>query len=266
MISCIVPSHNASATLVRALRSALTQPGEIEVVLVDDASTDGSAEIAAQAFPGQVASGQLLIVRLASNHGPGLARNMAVAAASGEYLAFLDADDEHLSPYYEACSQWLGEHPEAAGVEVGAEIVDSRDLRTLVDESDPRYLPIINSAPWTAFVRREAFWAAGGFPVSSEFRKALGGEDIVFKTILKQLFSMASTPQKLVRHYVYPGSHTDKYLKRTEIVDGQVVFREYYAEETNRSWDNAATLHIERAKTLYRGLPAMTRAAADAVK
>ncbi len=86
-ISVIVPAYNASETIVDALRSVLgqTRPAD-EVVVVDDGSQDGTAEIVARELP------QVKVLRQA-NAGPSAARNTAAAAARGDWLAFLDADD-----------------------------------------------------------------------------------------------------------------------------------------------------------------------------
>jgi glycosyltransferase involved in cell wall biosynthesis len=86
LVSVVIPVHNGAAFLREAVESALTQDGyETEVVVVDDGSTDQSREVAA-AIPG--------VRCLAVSHGgPSSARNAGVEASSGEFLAFLDADD-----------------------------------------------------------------------------------------------------------------------------------------------------------------------------
>ncbi len=87
-LTVVVPAHDAEATLGQALRSALgqTTPPD-EVLVVDDGSTDGTAAVAAAFGPP---------VRLVSRPqgGPSAARNTGVAEAGGEWVAFLDADDE----------------------------------------------------------------------------------------------------------------------------------------------------------------------------
>ncbi|MEM7645010.1 MAG: glycosyltransferase family 2 protein, partial [Pseudomonadota bacterium] len=86
----IIAAWNAEAELSRSLRSALAQAIPVEVIVADDASTDGTAslvETMAQADP------RVVLVRQAVNGGPGAARNVAIEAARGDWIAVLDADD-----------------------------------------------------------------------------------------------------------------------------------------------------------------------------
>jgi CDP-glycerol glycerophosphotransferase len=89
LISVVVPAYNVESYLAEALDSVLAQTVDLEVVLVDDGSTDGSAAIA-EDYARRDA--RVRVVRQA-NHGLGHARNAGVAAATGEYLAFADSDD-----------------------------------------------------------------------------------------------------------------------------------------------------------------------------
>lgn len=86
LISVIVPAHNAGAYLADALESIRAQDHQpIETLVVDDGSTDHTAEIARR-FPA-------VSVLHQNRLGPAGARNTGVAAAQGNWLAFLDADD-----------------------------------------------------------------------------------------------------------------------------------------------------------------------------
>lgn len=87
-ISVIIPLYNKQATAARAIRSVLAQESvDKEVIVVDDGSTDGSAQVA-QAFGAGV-----VYIRQA-NAGPSAARNRGVAASRFPWVMFLDADDE----------------------------------------------------------------------------------------------------------------------------------------------------------------------------
>ncbi len=89
-ISVIIPVFNRRQEVLRALASALAQtlPPD-EILIVDDASTDGSAEaVAALQEP------RIRIMRHAHNRGAAAARNTGIEAARGDWIAFLDSDDE----------------------------------------------------------------------------------------------------------------------------------------------------------------------------
>lgn len=87
LVSIIIPCHNAGSYVQEAIQSALNQSYKpIEIIVVDDGSTDDSAKIA-QSF------GKQVVFYQQPQSGPGKARNYGVQQAKGEYIAFLDADD-----------------------------------------------------------------------------------------------------------------------------------------------------------------------------
>ncbi len=89
-VSVIIPVYNASEHLGQCLDSVFAQTlKEIEVICVDDGSTDGSLEML-NAYAKE--DGRLTVIHQ-ENAGAGSARNTGLAAASGKYLSFLDADD-----------------------------------------------------------------------------------------------------------------------------------------------------------------------------
>jgi glycosyltransferase involved in cell wall biosynthesis len=86
-VSVVVPAYNAASTIRGCLESVRKQTiPDVEILVVDDGSEDETASIAA-AVPG-------VRVMRQGNAGPASARNRGIAAASGEWIAFLDADDE----------------------------------------------------------------------------------------------------------------------------------------------------------------------------
>ena len=89
-VSVIIPVYNAEDHLKNALDSALSQSlHEIEILCIDDGSTDGSAEILRSA---RDRDSRVHVIRQ-ENRGAGEARNVGLAKATGEFIAFLDADD-----------------------------------------------------------------------------------------------------------------------------------------------------------------------------
>jgi glycosyltransferase involved in cell wall biosynthesis len=107
LLSVIMPAYNCAPYVEEALISIFSQQvDDLEVVLVDDGSTDGTPDIAAAVDP------RVKVFR--NDHGgPASARNLAVANARSDWLAFLDADDIWLPGKLTAQLQYLGEHPDA---------------------------------------------------------------------------------------------------------------------------------------------------------
>ncbi|WP_207460521.1 glycosyltransferase family 2 protein [Azospirillum sp. SYSU D00513] len=90
-VSVIMGAYNAARCIGTALESALAQSlPDIEILVVDDGSSDGTAEAVARAAE---RDGRLVLLRLDRNLGPSAARNRAIGAARGEWVTPLDADD-----------------------------------------------------------------------------------------------------------------------------------------------------------------------------
>jgi hypothetical protein len=112
-VSVVMPCYNASATVVRAVESIASQASApLEVIAVDDASGDDTAEIlgelAKRSWPFE-----FRVVTLAENRGPGEARNAGLerVAPGADYIAFQDADDIWLPWKLERQIGWMDRHP-----------------------------------------------------------------------------------------------------------------------------------------------------------
>src|SRR5262245_42249310 len=110
LVSVVMPVYNGERHLREAIDSVLRQTHRnLELIVVDDGSTDGSAEIA-RAFGDQVR-----LIRQA-NVGSAVARNVGIASARGEFVAFIDADDGWVSNKLELQVRYLVEHPDVGMV------------------------------------------------------------------------------------------------------------------------------------------------------
>ena len=107
-ISVVIPCHNARETIAAALLSVAAQDlAAHEIILVDDSSSDGSVEAAR-------ASGVLFELVEVSVRNAGAARNAGIARASGDWVAFLDADDVWLPHHLEQAMALLSRGQEVA--------------------------------------------------------------------------------------------------------------------------------------------------------
>lgn len=93
-VAVVIAAYNAVATVAVATRSALAQGEATEVWVVDDGSTDGTAEAAEACEDG---TGRLRVIRQAINGGPSAARNVALEGTRATWICVLDADDRFTS-------------------------------------------------------------------------------------------------------------------------------------------------------------------------
>lgn len=109
-VSVIMPAYNARAYIEEAINSVLSQNYDnIELIVVDDGSTDGTPEAADQ-------FGDRVKLFQQKNAGPAAARNRGMAAATGDFIAFLDADDVWLQGKLSMQVNFLLDHPEVGVV------------------------------------------------------------------------------------------------------------------------------------------------------
>ena len=105
-LSVIVPVYNAALLINRCLDSILSQQGEyeIEVICVDDGSTDNSIELI------RSRKEKNIVLLTQSNSGPASARNKGMNVARGRYMAYLDADDYWLPDFIKKTITFLDNH------------------------------------------------------------------------------------------------------------------------------------------------------------
>lgn len=195
-VSVVVPLYQKAPFVRRALRSLTHQTfSALEVIVVDDGSTDGGDAIA-KAWPDP----RVRLVRQ-PNGGPGAARNRGAAEAKGSLLAFLDADDEWHPEFLARGVKSLEEAgPEVAATVCGHRVMPAdttrerlwrrRGVREGIFRATPqeRALRFIHQlafmSPCATLIRREAFERCGGFYARD---RCLYGEDAyLFMRVLLQ--------------------------------------------------------------------------------
>jgi glycosyltransferase involved in cell wall biosynthesis len=155
MVSVVIPCHNYGAFLAEAIESALAQTHRpLEVIVVDDGSTDNTAAVAGR-YPIRVVSQQRLGVCVASNNG--------IRASSGEYVLRLDADDVLEPTYVEETLAALKPQPRAGFAYTEFTYFGAASGSYPVEEFDPDSLAERNYIHASALMRRDAFEAVGGY-------------------------------------------------------------------------------------------------------
>ncbi len=168
LISVVIPLYNKEKYIIRAIDSVLAQTyTEFEVIVVDDGSTDNSANLVKKVDDLRV---KLI---LQTNGGVSLARNIGVNNADGDWVAFLDADDEYEPDFLQETVNFLVKYHEAGLSFVGTNYyLGSRDCKARSEKLGTGvydYFQLFgnqrspnNSS--TTIVKKSTFFEIGGFP------------------------------------------------------------------------------------------------------
>lgn len=198
VISVVIPLYNKQREVAAAVRSVLAQTFRpAEIIVVDDGSTDGSAEaVHAIASP---------LVRLVAqpNAGVSAARNRGIEESTGEYIAFLDADDEWKPDFLAQIAALIGEFP-GCGLYCTAFDIVSDDgtypaptpsgrgiVGNFFRDSAHRYIAI----PSASCIPRRVFQTVGLFPEGMKI-----GEDLHLWVRIARRYPVCFSPERLV-HY-----------------------------------------------------------------
>ena len=198
MISIIIPLYNKEKSIVRTVHSVLEQSyQDFEIIIVNDGSTDNSIR--------ELSKVQDCRIRLVEqpNSGVSAARNMGITIAKGEFVAFLDADDEWRNDYLQTQYDLTLKYPQC---DVFATNYEFKDIRGVVSNTIIRNIPFkanegilsnyftvasCSHPPlWTSAVmlRKAAIDFIGGFPVGVK-----SGEDLLTWARLAVRYRIAYT-------------------------------------------------------------------------
>ena len=211
LVSVIIPTRNRGEKLLRALRSVLAQSyNALEIVVVDDASSDDMDLVVAT-----LDDPRIRLLRHAERRGGAAARNTGIRAASGEWIAFLDDDDEWL-PDKLARQLDLAQsnrEDELPVIYTGEEYVDATGcvLRVLQPRKQGRILKDLLFGNYvgstsTVLAARGALLAAGGF---DENQRSCQDWDLWIRLAERSPFDAVQEP--LVKRYVH-GARIDSDL------------------------------------------------------
>ncbi len=218
-ISAVIPAFNAAAVVGRAIESALKQSiPPTEVLVIDDGSTDQTAEVVASYAT------SVKLLRRPQNGGPGAARNTGIRAASGDWIALLDADDAWLPHKLERQLPWLN-NPTVGLVHALSTAYDGRALPVLTFSELWEQNRIIASS---AVIRRSALAAVGGFDESPSL---IAVEDYnLWLRLALAGWPIATCPDRLVLYTPAPGHLSGR---RSEVLAAQLANAALIGEEAS---------------------------------
>jgi len=180
--SVIIPAYNAARTLAHAIDSVLSQTWPAhEIIVVDDGSSDNTFDIA-------MGFGNTVRVIQQSNAGVAVARNRGVQIASGDWLAFLDADDWYYPDRLRYHAAWIARDPDLDfltgdydyrcedGNLIGTSMVDHPSGRAMLEKAGEADEVVMEAQEFEVFVAdhfgdthtlsipRKTFLTIGGYP------------------------------------------------------------------------------------------------------
>ncbi len=202
LVSVIIPNYNYERYLAETLESVFAQTyREIEIIVVDDGSKDGSRAILES-------YGERIKPLFQENAGVSAARNNGVAASSGEYIAFLDADDAWLPTKIEKQVARFNNEPDLGLVHVGVDEVDAegRSLVRRLEGVEGSVAPILLQ------LKREGVLGGGsGLMVPRRVFDEVGGFDLRLSTSadwdlfyrISESYPVGFVPEILIKYRVH---------------------------------------------------------------
>lgn len=254
LVTVLIPAYNAARTIVRALDSVFLQDyPNFEIVVVDDCSRDNTSEIVTNYGRG------VQLLRLPRNRGEGGALNAGLEIARGDYVAFLDADDEWLPGKIRRQVELLEENPRSVIATCGCRRVDANGTTIEVFGLPP------------ADFRKDDIWrwllikALIAKPCVVARRSAIGQVGIFDTTIpiaadqdmwirLAMIGDVEFVGEYLTIAHDTPGSLTKVYLGRAYRSEMTVVRRHIAARKDDLSMQEIRHVLRERYTSIGRNL------------
>jgi glycosyltransferase involved in cell wall biosynthesis len=205
--SIVVPLYNKEKFIETTIKSILSQSfTDFELLLIDDASTDSSLEIASV-----FASNQVKIIKHPTNRGLSATRNTGIKAAAAQYIAFLDADDYWEPNYLETIASLIAQFPVAKlyatnYLEMYSDFIALPPKTNLVN-SDTNYI----LTDYFASSLNQPIYCPSSFCVNKVVFDSIGlyddkitfGEDIDFNIRANTTFQLAYSRYPLVKYSMY---------------------------------------------------------------
>lgn len=214
-VSVIIPTYNRAHLLPRAIQSVINQTyPHWELIVVDDGSTDNTSSLMAT-----ISDQRIKYIKLEKNGGNAVARNVGVRMAKGEYITFLDSDDEYLNTYLEEFSIAISNNPSVSFFFGGYELCNTKEKKCKPVIWNPRgnnrgeFLYELKIGTGCGIVlHRKCFDYVGLF--DERLRVAV---DTDFLIRLEAEFGYFIIPKPLVRVYDHSGTRLRKDMN--QVVD-----------------------------------------------
>ena len=210
-VSVVMPAYNAEAYIGAAMESILNQSfGDFEFLILNDCSTDGT-----EAIIKSYDDPRIVYLKNEKNLGVAATLNKGLAAAQGEYIARMDADDFSLPQRFEKQVAYLDAHPEVTVLGTQVQFFSDRgDGEPFCYLGSPAQLKIdllfaSAIAHPSVMLRRQVILDMGGYD-----RQFEGLEDYELWCRISEQAMLAVYPQVLLRYRIHPGQVTQQPSER----------------------------------------------------
>ena len=257
LISVIIPTYNRETVLPRAITSVLAQKcAHFELIIVDDGSTDSTRNFIESRSPFPVPR-----VFHQENKGPAAARNLGIKHAQGEWIAFLDSDDEWKPGKLKAQLKFFEENPEyficqteEIWIRNGTRVNPMKKHQKFGGWIFEKCLPLCVVSPSAVMMRRKLFGEVGLF---DESLPACEDYDLWLRIAAKYPIGLIEKP-----YIIKYGGHADQRSREFPAMDqfrirslakilAQNILTPEQAEAARKTLEEKAKIYIEGA--LKRG-------------
>ena len=207
-VSVIVPVYNSSNFIYDCLDSLAGQTiDEIEIILVDDHGTDDSMDKVKSFIAGYSGKKSFVLTQTLKNSGPGVARNVGIELAKGEYVAFVDSDD-YVEPTY--CEELYGAAAANGADMACCDIRIGDDIKINADVSDKKYFLKHFVSYFTTFIYKKNLLESR----SIRFPEGFSAEDTCFLTCCILSTNSIAQVHKPLYHYILHDESVSKKKNR----------------------------------------------------
>lgn len=205
-ISVIIPTHNRAQMLTRSVESVLAQtwPGGMEILVISDGSTDNTEEVV-ESFDDP----RVRLLKHETSQGASAARNTGISVAQGNYIAFLDDDDEWMKDHLKLLISKMNDAGSSVGLVYGW--IDYYNDGKLVQQKHPElrgniFIEMLDKQAITnssvLLIRREVIDVVKGFD-----EKLPRGNDGDFIRRISKHFAVDYVPKVLAKIHI---GHSDR--------------------------------------------------------
>jgi glycosyltransferase involved in cell wall biosynthesis len=225
-VSVIMPTYNGAALVAETIDSVLAQTlADWELVIVDDCSTDDTLQVLAR-----YDDPRIVVIASETNEGPVHARNRALAATRGRYIAGLDQDDLCRADRFATQAAWLDAHPDTALVASAANLLENGRVGPW--PGDRSLAPA--TIDWLMLTQNPLVWSSVMFRADAARRldpferpEVRYAEDFDFYQRIRRFGVIARLDEPLLVYRCHPGGASKKYRDAMAASAGSVLARAY---------------------------------------